>query len=75
MECGHFILQYFQFSYNRVFLTYADDANFIRDEIRTIERIEDVLLNACKDIGLAVNTEKTNYMKIGRHGSMIAKEQ
>ena len=35
------------------------------DDIRTIERNADVLLNACKDIGLAVNTGKTNYMGIG----------
>jgi hypothetical protein len=33
-----------------------------------------VLLNACKDIGLAVNTEKTKYMEIGRHRVMIANE-
>ena len=30
------------------------------DGIRTIERNADVLLNACMDIGLAVNTGKTN---------------
>ena len=28
--------------------------------------IEDVLLNAYKDIGLAVNIGKTKYMEIGR---------
>jgi hypothetical protein len=31
-----------------------------------------VLLNACKDIGLAVKTGKTKYMEIGRIRSMIA---
>ena len=31
-----------------------------------------LLLNACKDIGLAVNTGKTKYMEIGRHRAMIA---
>ena len=31
-----------------------------------------LLLNACKDIGLAVNTGKTKYMEIGRHRNMIA---
>ena len=46
-------------------LSYADDVNLIGDYIRTIERNSYVLLNACKDIGLAVNTEKTNYIKIG----------
>ena len=48
-------------------LAYADDANLIGDDIRTIERKADVLLNACKDIGLAVNIGKTKYMEIGRH--------
>ena len=31
-----------------------------------------MLLNACKDIGLAVITGKTKYMEIGRHRGMIA---
>ena len=31
-----------------------------------------MLLNACKDTGLAVNTEKTKYMEVGRHRGMIA---
>ena len=30
-----------------------------------------MLLNACKDIGLAVNTGKTKYMEIERHRGMI----
>ena len=30
-----------------------------------------MLLNACKDIGLAVNTGKTKYMEIGRHQGII----
>ena len=53
-------------------LNYADDVNLIGDDIRTIERNADVLLNACKDIGLSVNTGKTKYMEIGRHRGMIA---
>ena len=32
----------------------------------------DVLLNACKDISLAVNIGKTKYMEIGRHRGVIA---
>ena len=46
----------------------------IGDDIRTIERNSDASLNACKDIGLAVNTGKTKYMEIGRHRGMIANE-
>ena len=44
----------------------------IGDDIRIVERNADVLLNACKDIGLAVNIGKTKYMEIGRHRGMIA---
>ena len=45
-------------------LAYADDVNLIGDDIRTIERNADVLLNAYKNIDLAVNTEKTKYMEV-----------
>ena len=55
-------------------LTYVDEVNLIGGDIRTIERNADVLLNSCKDIGLAVNTRKTKYMEIGRHRGMIANE-
>ena len=40
-------------------LAYADDVNLIGYKIRTIERNADVLLKACKDIGLAVNIRPT----------------
>ena len=55
-------------------LAYVDDVNLIVDDIRTIERNADVLLNACKD-GLAANTRKTKYMEIGRHRGMVVNEQ
>ena len=42
--------------------------------MKTTERNTDVLLNACEGIGLAVNTGKTKYMEIGRHGGMIGIE-
>ena len=41
---------------------------------KTIERNADVLLNAYKNIVLAVNTGKTKYMEIGRHRCVIANE-
>ena len=44
-------------------LAYADDVNLIGDDIRAIERNADVLLNACKDIGLAVNMGKLSTWK------------
>jgi len=57
---------------NHQVLAYADDLNLICDDIRTIERNADVLLNARKDIVLAVNTGNTKYMEIRRHRGMIA---
>ena len=50
---------------------HVDDVNLIGDDIRTIERNADVLLNACKDIGLVVNIGKTKYMEVGRHRGMM----
>ena len=44
-------------------MAYAEDVNLIGDAIRTIERNADVLLNACKDIWLAVNREKLSVWK------------
>ena len=59
------------FSHPQV-LAYADGVNLTSDDIRTIQRNADVLLNVCKDI--ALNTWKTKYMEIGRHRGMIANE-
>ena len=53
-------------------LAYADDVNLKGGDIGTIERNTDVLLNACKNIGLAVYTEKTEYMEVGCHQGMMA---
>ena len=40
-----------------------NDVNLIGDDIRTIERNADVILNACKDTGLAVNIGKLSTWK------------
>ena len=48
-------------------LAYADGVNLLSDDIRTIGRNGDVLLNTSKNICLAVNIGKTKYMEIGRH--------
>ena len=53
-------------------LVYADGVHLIGNDIRTIEINADVLLNACKDIGLSANREKTKYMELGRNRGMIA---
>ena len=38
------------------------------------ERNAEVLLHACKYIGLAANTGKTKYMEIGRNRGMITND-
>ena len=60
-------------------LAYADDVKFtmismIGNDITTIERSADVLLNACKDIGLAVTTGKTKYLVIGCYRGIMAND-
>jgi hypothetical protein len=48
-------------------LKFHQKINLIGDDIRTIERNSDVLFNACRGIGLELNTGKTKYMEIGHH--------
>ena len=55
-------------------MAYVSDVDLIGDDIRTIERNKNMLLNACKDIGLAVNTGKTQYLEVGGHRGMMANE-
>ena len=55
-------------------LAYADDVNLIGDDIRTIQRNANILLHACKDIGLIINAGETNslQMEVGSYRSMMA---
>jgi hypothetical protein len=40
-------------------LVYADDVNILGDDIDTIKKNTQTLIDASKEIGLEVNTEKT----------------
>jgi hypothetical protein len=48
-------------------LVYADDVNQLGDNIDTIKRNTQTLIDASKEIGLEVNTEKTKYTLLSRH--------
>ena len=40
-------------------LAYADDVKLKYNYIRKIKKNEEILLNVCRDIGLAINIQKT----------------
>ena len=52
-----------------------NEAYLKSNDIRKIERNPHVLLNTCKVIGLAVNTEETEYMEVGCKRGMMAHER
>jgi hypothetical protein len=48
-------------------LVYADDVNLLDENINIIKKNAGALLDASKEIGLEVNSEKTKYMFMSRH--------
>jgi hypothetical protein len=45
----------------------GDDVNLLGDHIDAIKRSTHTLIDASKEVGLEVNTEKTKYMLLSRH--------
>jgi hypothetical protein len=47
-------------------LAYVDDENLLADNIDTINKNTETLIDASKEVGLEVNIEKTKYMFLSR---------
>jgi hypothetical protein len=48
-------------------LAYAVDVNLLGDNIDTIKKNTDTLIDASKEVGLQINIEKTKYFLLSRH--------
>jgi hypothetical protein len=51
----------------RQLLAYADDVNLLADNIDTIKKNTETLIDASKEVGLEINEDKTKYMLLSRH--------
>jgi hypothetical protein len=49
------------------FLAYADDMNLLGDDIGTVKKNTEPLIDAIEEVGLEVNREVTKYMLLSRH--------
>jgi hypothetical protein len=50
---------------------YADDVNLLEDNIDTIKKNMETLIDASKEIGLKMNVEKTKYMLLFRQQNAV----
>jgi hypothetical protein len=48
-------------------LVYADDVNLLGDNIDTIKKNKETLIDGSKEVGLEINVEKTKYTLLSRH--------
>jgi hypothetical protein len=48
-------------------LACADDVNLMGDNIYTIKKNAETLIDASKEVGLEINVETTKYMLLSRH--------
>jgi hypothetical protein len=47
-------------------LAYADDVNLLEDNVATIKKNTETSIDACKEVGLETNVEKTKHMLLSR---------
>jgi hypothetical protein len=48
-------------------LAKADDMNLLKDNIGTIKKSTETLINSSKEVGLDINAEKTKYMLLSHN--------
>jgi hypothetical protein len=48
-------------------LAYADDVNLLGDNIDTINKTMETLIDASKEVGLEIKVEKTKYLLLSHH--------
>jgi hypothetical protein len=48
-------------------LAYADDVNLLGDNVDTIKKNTETLIDASKEVGLEINVDKTKYRLLSRH--------
>jgi hypothetical protein len=48
-------------------LAYADDVYLLKDNIDTIKKNAETLIDASRKVGLEINIEKTKYMLLAHH--------
>jgi hypothetical protein len=54
-------------------LAHADDVNLLGDNIDTIKKNTEILIDAGKEVGLEINVEKTKYMLLcRRRGGLLS---
>jgi hypothetical protein len=46
---------------------HTDDVNLLGDNIDTIKKNTDILIDVSKEVGLEINVKKTTYMLVSRH--------